>query len=152
MRKLTICCSTSENQPIFCVHVSHSEYLTTKTTSIFRWLVPNGIYSIGIGGGRPRWSKIIERPRSNEVDKGNWKVAPFPALYYAEMVSTGLFTASTIILRLSNSKKQTISFLFTIYGLHAQRKSAGSRWYYNATSTFAYQQLEYNLYFTNSFL
>ena len=38
------------------------------------------------------------------------------------------------------------------YGLHIDRKSCGSRQYYNASCPFAHLQVAYELYFTVSFL
>ena len=52
--------------------------------------------------------------------------SPLPAYYHAMEAPTGLFTASIIVLRLSNGKKQTISFVFTIHGLHVRTKSPGA--------------------------
>ena len=52
------------------------------------------------------------KAKPNEVGKGYWTAVLFLALYYAKVASTGLFTASVIMLQLSNSKNKLFcSFL-----------------------------------------
>ena len=61
-------------------------------------------------------------------------------------------TSHDPILMIANEMSNLFSLRNTVNGLYIDKKSPGSHRYYNASSSFAYEQLEHDLYFIYPFL